>query len=257
VTESDLQTLTADLLNNKITRDEMIARIKSSLFRLTDLGFANLDHHRELRHGLCEVVYGEGKSLDQICQILVKLSEPKKCVLTTRVNQDTINALKLHFPVHRENYAAGTFTVFPHKPISKDACETFVAIISAGTCDIKVAEEAFEVCVAMQVPVEKFYDIGVSGLHRLLGKLPEIQKASVVIVVAGMEGALPSVVGGLIGCPVIAVPTSVGYGANFSGLSSLLGMLNSCAPGVTVTNIDGGFSGGFAAARIFNEMKRK
>jgi len=254
--EQELTGLLSDLIEKKLALPDAFERIRESVFRVTDLGYANLDHHRELRHGLCEVIYGEGKTLDQLMTIMANLSGSNRCVLATRLTEEKIVSLKKHFSSHRANEAAGTFTTYPPEIVRPKNGQKFVAIISAGTSDLKVAEEAVEVCIAMRVPFEKIYDIGIAGLHRLLNKLKNIQSASTIIVVAGMEGALPSVVGGLVGCPVIAVPTSVGYGASFQGLSSLLGMLNSCAPGITVTNIDAGFSAGFAAARIYNEMRK-
>jgi pyridinium-3,5-biscarboxylic acid mononucleotide synthase len=177
-------------------------------------------------------------------------------VLISRLNAEKISVLKTHFPTGRVNEMAGTFMIHAPAVLPVDPEKTFVTILSAGTSDINVAEEAKEVCIAMRIPVQSIYDIGVAGLHRVMNAMDVIQKAAVIIVVAGMEGALPSVIGGLIGSPVIAVPTSVGYGASFKGVSALLGMLNSCAPGVVVTNIDAGFSAGFAAARMINRINK-
>lgn len=206
---------------------------------------------------MSEVIYGQGKSSEQIIDIARQLSLHGSCVLITRLDAHKINDLSLVFPDGRINPEAGTFMVYPPVIEPLDLEKKFVAIVSAGTSDIHVAEEAKEVCVAMKIATACLYDVGVCGLQRVLNSLDIMQKASVVIVVAGMEGALPSVVGGLVGAPVIAVPTSVGYGASLNGLSALLGMLNSCAPGLVVTNIDAGFSAGFAAARIINGMKRE
>jgi len=254
--ENELKLLLNDLISGDMNLDQVMNQLKNTLLRSTELGFAQPDHHRELRHGLNEVIYGEGKTADQIIQIATHLAFHDRCVLITRLDTSKIAVLKQVFPQGRINEIAKTFMIHAPEIAPVNLGEKFVAIISAGTSDIKVAEEAKEVCIAMHIPAESIYDVGVAGLHRVIGTLEVLQKASAVIVVAGMEGALPSVVGGLIGAPVIAVPTSVGYGASFFGIAALLGMLNSCAPGVMVTNIDAGFSAGFAAARIINGIKK-
>lgn len=251
--ELELKTLLEQLLAGEINLPRAVSHLKNTAFKTTDLKYATLDHHRELRHGLPEVIFGEKKSSEQIIEIASHLSMPnRRRVLITRLDTEKQNRLKKHFPDHRVNEIANTFTLFPPKSLPTEDEPTFVAIVSAGTSDMNVAEEAAEVCIAMNIAVKRLYDVGVSGLHRVFAVLETLQNASVVIVVAGMEGALPSVIGGLIGSPVIAVPTSVGYGACFQGLAALLGMLNSCASGLVVTNIDAGFSAGFAAARIIN-----
>jgi len=213
-----------------------------------DLGFAKVDHHRAIRQGFPEVILGEGKSVPDIAAIARTMQSHGVDVLITRLSQEKMNALRKRlrgFRYHREARAATWQT--------KDAKlkgRGTIAVVCAGTSDIPVAEEAAVTSEIMGNRVERVFDVGVAGLHRLLGHHRQIMDASVVIVVAGMEGALPSVVAGLVRRPVIAVPTSVGYGASFQGLSALLGMLNSCASGVTVVNIDNGFGAGFAAALI-------
>jgi len=256
VNENELKIMLTDLMVGQIDISQVLIHLKNSLFRTHQLTHAKPDFHRELRHNLNEVVYGEGKSIEQIVEIVEQLALNNRCVLISRLTLEKISTLNTIFPTGRENKLAKTFTVNPPDPSNLDLNKRFIAIVCAGTSDINVAEEASEVCFAMQIPTLSVHDVGVSGLHRLLNSLDVLQKASVVIVIAGMEGALPSVVGGLLGKPIIAVPTSIGYGSNLNGIAALLSMLNSCAPGVLVTNIDAGFSAGFAAARIFNEMKR-
>lgn len=252
--ETELTSLLNQLIEGDTTISEVVNHLKTSLFRQSDLQFAKPDTHRELRHGLAEVIYGQGKSAEQIISIAKELSYQDRCVLITRLNAEKIAALNPVFQNSRINHKANTLMINP--PDLPLLNKMTVAIVAAGTSDINVAEEAHEVCIAMKIRTECIYDVGVSGLHRILRSLEVLQQSSVIIVVAGMEGALPSVVGGLMGQPVIAVPTSVGYGASFNGLAALLGMLNSCAPGLVVTNIDAGFSAGFAAARIINGLKQ-
>jgi NCAIR mutase (PurE)-related protein len=244
------------LLAGEIDVDQAVSKLTNTLLRTTELDFAKPDHHRELRHGLNEVIYGQGKSAEQIIQIASHLSEHQRCVLISRLDIDKLKVLKKTFPDGRANDIARTFMIHPPAVCAVDSKSHLVAIVSAGTSDMSVAEEANEACIAMKIPTQRIYDVGVAGLHRILGSLEKIQNASVVIVVAGMEGALPSVVGGLTGSPIIAVPTSVGYGASFHGIAALLGMLNSCSPGVVITNIDAGFTAGFAAARIINGLNK-
>lgn len=251
--EKELSLLLSNLASGKIDVNTAVKNIKGGLLRITELGFAKPDHHRELRHGLNEVIYGEGKTIEQITSIAQHLSQHHRCVLITRLNEEKIKALSQTFE-GRVNQAARTFMLNPPPAMTVDIDKGFIAIMTAGTSDVTVAEEAAEVCFAMKIPVKTIYDVGVAGLHRVMATLDVMQKASVAIVVAGMEGALPSVIGGLIGAPIIAVPTSVGYGASFSGIAALLGMLNSCSPGVLVTNIDAGFSAGFAACRMMNKV---
>ena len=234
-----------------VAADQLVA----GPFRRTELEFATLDHHRSLRHRMGEVVYGEGKTAEQCVAIVERLAATGTPVLVTRLDAERSAALLHHFPEGRENRTARTFIANPPAVRGSASGEPFVAIIAAGTSDLPVAEEAAEVCLASETAFERICDVGVAGLHRLLHRIPEIQKASALVVVAGMEGALPSVVAGLVGRPLFAVPTSVGYGASFGGLAALLAMLNSCAPGVTVVNIDNGFSAAYAACNVVHLVR--
>ncbi len=209
--------------------------------------YARLDHHRPLRNGMPEVVFGEGKTTAQIVEICVRLAEHGG-FLATRLDTEAQAALRNAFPTAAINELGRIAHLASPTPPSPN--EHVILVASAGTSDLPVAEEAAVTAAAFGSTVERLYDVGVAGLHRLLNESAVLQRASVVIVVAGMEGALPSVVGGLVRAPVIAVPTSVGYGAAFGGLAALLGMLNSCAAGITVVNIDNGFGAACAATRI-------
>lgn len=223
--------------------------------------FANLDHERRERNGFGEVVFGASKTVSEVVSILEALSVGGKPVLVTRLQQEKLEACAKSFAAAgtsvRVNERAGTLIVNP--PQAKHRREfpsdPFVAVVSAGTSDQHAACEAIETCVVNGVAFESFADVGVAGLHRILSKAEEIRKASAVIVCAGMEGALPSVVGGLVAAPVFAVPTSVGYGASFGGIAALLGMINSCASGVTVCNIDNGFGAAIAAVRVIRGLE--
>jgi len=216
-------------------------------FPYTDLGFARIDHHREQRTGVPEIVYCAGKTAEQVRDIFRVMIEKENNVIGTRANNEMYEAVRdissatVYFPEAR------IISVQKKKPVTP---ETSIAVITAGTSDIPVAEEAAVTAELLGNRVVRIYDAGVAGIHRLVDKLPEIRKCKVIIVIAGMEGALASVVGGLVDKPVIAVPTSVGYGANFGGISALLGMLTSCSSGVTVVNIDNGFGAGFSASMI-------
>ena len=212
-----------------------------------DLGFARLDTHRELRRGFPEVVFGERKTTDQIVAIVGKLSGSRQPILVTRVGADVFEAVASKVAGLR--YSAPARAIYRHAPGRRRA-RPGIAVLSAGTSDQPVAEEAALTAEVLGNRVERIYDVGVAGLHRLNAERERIQAARVLVVVAGMEGALPSVVGGLVAAPVIAVPTSVGYGAALGGLAALFGMLNSCSSGITVVNIDNGFGAGYAAALI-------
>ncbi len=211
--------------------------------------FARLDHHRALRQGHPEVVYGPGKTVPRLLEICRRFQDQGEGFLVTRVAPDAGDALAAEFPDGARNDDARTFHLAgpAHDP---PPVRGPVLIVTGGTGDIPVAEEAAVTAAAFGNPVDRLYDVGVAGLHRILGHADLLQRAAVVVVAAGMEGALPSVVGGLVACPVVAVPTSVGYGASFEGLAALLGMLNSCAAGITVVNIDNGFGAACAATRI-------
>jgi NCAIR mutase (PurE)-related protein len=216
-------------------------------FPYTDLGFARIDHHREMRTGYPEIIYCAGKSVEQVREIFSVMSDKENNVIGTRANQEMYESVKsisskaVFYPMAR------IISLQNKKP---EVPDSRIAIITAGTSDMPVAEEAAITAELLGNNVLRIYDAGVAGIHRLVDKLPEIRNCRVVIVIAGMEGALASVVGGLVDKPVIAVPTSIGYGANFGGISALLGMLTSCSTGVTVVNIDNGFGAGFAASMI-------
>jgi NCAIR mutase (PurE)-related protein len=214
---------------------------------IADLGFAQVDTHRALRKGFPEVIFGAGKTPEQVAKIAGKLLEREQNVLVTRITVEHARALKKKFKGAKHHALARCVTI-ERKPLPKRA--GLIAVLCAGTSDLPVAEEAAITAEIMGNVVERITDVGVAGLHRILAKLETIQLANALVVVAGMEGALPSVVAGLVSKPVIAVPTSVGYGASFGGVAALLGMLNSCGSGVTVVNIDNGFGGGYAASQI-------
>jgi NCAIR mutase (PurE)-related protein len=214
---------------------------------VTDLGFAQVDTHRALRKGFAEVIYGAGKTIPQIIRIAGAILDREDRLLITRLTPEQIRVVRKKFKAAVAHPVAHCVTI-EKKPFAKRPGK--IAVVCAGTSDLPVAEEAVVTAEIMGNQVERIYDVGVAGLHRLLNKLEVIRSAHVVIVVAGMEGALPSVVAGLVSRPVIAVPTSTGYGANFGGLTPLLTMLNSCGSGVTVVNIDNGFGAGYAASQI-------
>jgi pyridinium-3,5-biscarboxylic acid mononucleotide synthase len=214
-----------------------------------DIGFAKLDHHRALRGSLPEVVLGQGKTTEQVVAIAERLVERSGRLLVTRIDRDVFERLAERVPDATYHEIARAATLDRHPPKVLPG----VCLICAGTADLPVAEEAAVTAELMGSSVERIYDVGVAGLHRLLDHLPKLREARVLVVVAGMEGALPSVVSGLVAMPVIGVPTSVGYGASFQGIAPLLTMLNSCAPGVAVVNIDNGFGGGYLAA-VINQL---
>ncbi|MCS6880928.1 MAG: nickel pincer cofactor biosynthesis protein LarB [Oscillochloridaceae bacterium] len=225
--------------------EEAMAALRRLPFE--DLGFARLDTHRALRAGFPEVVYCEGKRPEQAAAIIARLAEGPGPVLGTRASFEVYAQVRAAVPAARYSDVA-RMVIIERQPLPKRP--GVVLVICAGTADLPVAEEAALTAEVMGNHVERLADVGVAGLHRLLAHLEQVQRASVLVVVAGMEGALPSVVGGLVRRPLIAVPTSVGYGASFGGLAALLAMLNSCAPGVTVVNIDNGFGAGYAASMI-------
>jgi len=230
----------------KVAVPAAVARLRHLPFE--DLGFAKVDHHRALRQGFPEVIMGMGKQAKDIAAIVRVMRRRRNNILVTRLDAKKMTELKRLRSGLQFHVAAGAAT-WVDQPIKITGKGT-VLIVCAGTSDIPVAEEAVLTASMMGNRVEKLYDVGVAGIHRLLENRLRLDSAAVLIVVAGMEGALPSVVAGLIDKPVIAVPTSIGYGASFHGLSALLGMLNSCAAGVTVVNIDNGFGAGFAASLI-------
>jgi pyridinium-3,5-biscarboxylic acid mononucleotide synthase len=247
----DLHDLLGAVKDGRVTPAEAVERLRALPYE--DLGFATLDHHRALRRGAPEVVYGGGKTPEQIAAIVDRIAAAGHNVLVTRVSEEARDAVRARGldAQHHESARCLTLVVRPAESLTGR-----VAIVSAGTSDQPVAEEAAVTASFFGATVDRFLDIGVAGLHRLLGRAEEIRRARVVIVVAGMEGALPSVVGGLVEAPVIAVPTSVGYGASFQGLAALLAMLNSCASGVAVVNIDNGFGAGYMACSILRAAGR-
>ena len=243
---ADLASLLTEVAAGQLTPSQALERL--SRFPAEDLGFAMVDHHRELRQGYPEVVFAEGKTSEQVLDICRRLTEVSGGFLATRVPEGIAEELAAEHPGAVWDRLGRT--VFRRPTATASPVGGSVLIISAGTSDLPVANEAATTAAAFGAPVARLNDVGVAGLHRLLSASDQLTRAAVVVVVAGMEGALPSVVGGLVRSPVIAVPTSVGYGASFGGLAALLGMLNSCAAGVTVVNIDNGFGAGVAAARI-------
>ena len=229
----------------KITAERVLRAFQAA--PVADLGFAQVDTHRALRKGFPEVIFGSGKTPEQVAAIATKLLEREQRLLVTRIDGPHVRALRRKFRTAVHHQTARCVTIekspLPRRPGT-------IAVLCAGTSDLPVAEEAAVTADIMGNRVERIYDVGVAGLHRLLRRLARIQSANVLIVVAGMEGALPSVVAGLVSKPVIAAPTSVGYGASFGGLAALLAMLNSCSSGVSVVNIDNGFGAGYAASQI-------
>jgi len=233
--------------------DEALERLRALPYE--DLGFARVDHHRALRNGFPEVIFAEGKTAEQIVAIAERLAASGDTVLVTRLGEEGARALCAALPAfayHREARIAVLRQAAPPSTAGGP-----VLVVSAGTADQPVAEEAAVTAEALGARVERLYDVGVAGLHRLLAAQEQLADAAVAIVVAGMEGALPSVVGGLVSCPVVAVPTSVGYGTHLGGLAPLLAMLNSCAAGVVVVNVDNGFGAAAAAVRIVRTQQRR
>ncbi len=249
--KSDLKALLAQVREGELDIDAAVGRLRSLPFE--QLGFATIDHHRQIRCGFPEVIYCQSKTPEQSRAIFGRLAERGDNVLATRATPETYAAIVGDYPAARYNELGRTITLRQGTQV-ESAGE--VVIVAAGTSDLPVAEEARVTAETMGPAVRTHYDVGVAGLHRLLACSESLQQADAVVAVAGMEGALASVVGGLVACPVIAVPTSVGYGASFGGLAALLTMLNSCASGVAVVNIDNGFSGGYLAAVIAGQSVR-
>ena len=235
--------------NGDLAIDDVLERLKHLPFE--EIGCATIDHHRGLRQGFPEVILGEGKTVGQIEQIIAAMADKGSNILVTRLEEARAATIRQGFPTARYHADARCLTIEQKLPelVGKGK----ILVVSAGTSDIPVAAEAIVTARMMGNEVEHLYDVGVAGIHRLLARRELLLSAAVIIVVAGMEGALPSVVAGLVGKPVIGVPTSVGYGASFGGIAALLGMLNSCAAGVTVVNIDNGFGAAYAASLINRE----
>jgi NCAIR mutase (PurE)-related protein len=245
----DIEKLLNDVKKGETSIDAALDVLRN--FPYTDLGFARIDHHREMRTGYPEIIYCAGKTTEQVREIFSLMSEKENTVIGTRANKEMYDAVLTVCPEAIYYPLARIISLQKKKP---EVPESKIAVITAGTSDIPVAEESAITAELLGNNVVRIYDAGVAGIHRLVDKLPEIRACRVIVVIAGMEGALASVVGGLVDKPVIAVPTSVGYGANFGGISALLAMLTSCSTGVTVVNIDNGFGAGFAASMI-NKLK--
>jgi pyridinium-3,5-biscarboxylic acid mononucleotide synthase len=248
VRAEQLESLLAEVAAGRLTPRAALDRLRHLPFE--DLPFARIDHHRSLRQGQPEVVFCEGKTPDQVVAICERLAAADGTFLGTRASESVAARLRDRFPGMVWNPLARTVHLPSAERPARPPVTGTILVVSAGTSDLPVAEEAAVVAETFGHTVERLVDVGVAGMHRLLAAGDQLQRARVVIVVAGMEGALPSVVGGLVAAPVIAVPTSVGYGASFGGLAALLAMLNSCAAGVTVVNIDNGFGAAAAASRI-------
>jgi NCAIR mutase (PurE)-related protein len=249
MTIKELENILEEVKTGKKSVNAALESLKN--FPYSDLGFARIDHQREIRTGYPEIVYCAGKTVDQVKEIFRVMSEHENNIFGTRADEKMFEAVKSILPETKFYREARIISLQKKEPEIPD---TRIAIITAGTSDIPVAEEAAVTAELLGNKVVRIYDAGVAGIHRLVDKLPEIRGCRVVVVIAGMEGALASVVGGLVDKPVIAVPTSIGYGANFGGVSALLAMLTSCSSGVTVVNIDNGFGAGFSASMI-NRMK--
>ena len=245
LTVETLRKLFDQVRRGKLTPDEAVERLRHLPFE--DLGFAKVDHHRALRTGMPEVVFGQGKTPAQMAAIFARLAQHGGNILATRASKEQFAAVRKK--TRRAEYRELAHAIVLQRDRTKYGKGT-IAIVSAGTSDIPVAEEALVTAELMGNDVQHLYDVGVAGIHRLLAQRTKLMHARVIVVCAGMEGALPSVVGGLVGVPVIAVPTSVGYGAAFNGLAALLGMMNSCASNVSVVNIDNGFGAGYVASLI-------
>jgi NCAIR mutase (PurE)-related protein len=239
-----LKALLEEVKGGEIAVDDALQSLRTLPFE--DLGFSKIDHHRQLRTGFPEVIFCQGKTVEHVKQISERILAAGHPLLATRATPDMYEAVKALQPAARYNDLGRTISVSQ----SEEEGIPGILVVSAGTSDLPVAEEAAETVLMMGNSPERLYDVGVAGLHRLISNHEKLLTARVIIVIAGMEGALPSVVGGLVDCPVIAVPTSIGYGASFGGLAALLGMLNSCASGVTVVNIDNGFGAGYSASLI-------
>ena len=249
-----LRSLLDDVAQGRVTPDDALSRLRDLPFE--EVGdFAHVDHHRTLRVGYPETIFCQGKTAEQTLEIADRILGKQSVVQATRVDDDVADRLKVRFPQAEHDSLARTVVIRPEgvKPPEKRGG---VLVVSAGTSDIPVAREAVVTAEVMGAAVDTIFDVGVAGIHRLLNHAERFRDARAIVVVAGMEGALASVVGGLVEAPVIAVPTSVGYGASFQGLAALLAMLNSCASGVVVVNIDNGYGAGYAAAIINNGPRR-
>ena len=249
---AQLQKLLADVANGTLSIPDALSRLRSLPFE--NLPFATLDHHRSLRCGHAEVIFCAGKTTHQVCEIAKRLSANSAATLATRASSDQLEAIRKNFPDALIDTIGKAALINPPPRIDPSPQRPPIAVVSAGTSDAPVAAEALITLRSMSVPAIPITDVGVAGLHRLLEHVPTLQKCCAIVAIAGMEGALPSVVGGLVPCPVFAVPTSVGYGANLAGLTPLLAMLNSCASNVTVVNIDNGFGAALSASLVYQQI---
>lgn len=243
--KAQLEDVLREVFERKISPEEALRLLKDYPYK--DLSFAKIDHHRELRRGFPEMVYGGGKTEDQIIKIAQEILKKRSNLLVTKVEPEVFKKIKKEIPAVHYNALGKTAYLKKKKP---SPGKGKIVIITAGTSDIPVAEEASVTCDLLGNEVEKIYDVGVAGIHRLFGEMEKIKDARVIIVIAGMEGALPSVVAGITDIPIIGVPTSIGYGASLNGLAALLAMLNSCPGGVAVMNIDNGFGAAYLASLI-------
>ena len=243
--QAHLKSLLEEVRDGAVSIDDAIGRMKHMPFE--DLGFAKVDHHRALRHGMPEVIFGQGKQPEHLLAIAATLLDRTPNLLATRCDRAVADLVLASFPYAEYHPVSRVIRVWRDRTMFGKGK---IAVVCAGTSDIPIAEEAQLTAETMGNEVDVIHDIGVAGIHRLMANRERLSEARVAVVCAGMEGALPSVVGGMVGCPVIAVPTSVGYGASFHGLAALLGMLNSCASNVTVVNIDNGFGAGYVASLI-------
>jgi NCAIR mutase (PurE)-related protein len=243
-----LQTLLHHVREGSVSVETALEELRHLPYR--DLGFAKIDTHRHLRTGVPEVIFCQGKTIDQIAQIVEQLIQDNRNIMATRANREVYERIQ-EVTGQADYHELARIVVVRPEPLPEKAGR--IAVVCAGTADIPVAEEAYVVAETLGNMTEKFYDVGVAGIHRLLDQREKIVRANVIVTVAGMEGALASVMAGLVDKPVIAVPTSVGYGASFQGLSALLTMLNSCAPGISVVNIDNGFGAGYQA-HLINQL---
>ncbi len=241
-----LRKLLTDVRQGDVSTDQALEQLRYLPYE--DLDFARIDHHRVLRQGLPEVVFGQGKTIEQVAAIVERLASRTDRILVTRVGKDYYDVVREVLPEAVYNPVARTISMNRVPEPLLDG----ILLVTGGTADMPVAEEVAVTAELMGHSVARIHDVGVSGIHRILEVIPRLREANVIVAVAGMEGALPSVVGGLVDTPIIAVPTSVGYGASFQGLAPLLTMLNSCAPGIAVVNIDNGFGAGYMAATINN-----
>lgn len=249
-----IETLLNNFKEGTINKEDTISKIREMYFE--DIGFAKIDHHRALRRGFPEVIYGAGKTPGQILVIAKKILNYSNVLLITRTTAATYNLLKKEIKNIKFNKESNIIYTPPDIPDSK--LSKGITVVCAGTSDISIAEEAALTAYLIGNRVERIYDVGVAGIHRLISFKDELAKSNVIVAVAGMEGALPGVISSMVSCPVIAVPTSAGYGASFAGISPMLTMLNSCSPGVLVVNIDNGFGAGYSAGiinKLINERK--